>query len=317
MCGKEFANPQSFNGHKSHCKEHHLGKFGNLNSLNKMKKGHLQACQRGRQQYVNNREIEKQQHMQKWIIEQHKCENCGEVMTKYYGSGRFCSRSCANKRSHSEETKKKISESMKNVDITPLHKGGYKQRTTEEGVNPSVTFCRFCGNIIQNNNKAFCNNSCKTSFYRANLTNKKAYWGLCKFTFNLSLYPKYFDMQLIIRYGMYSASNRGNNLNGVSRDHLFSVKQGFVLGVDPYYISHPANCKLVLHKTNQKKNDKCSISIQELIKRVEQFNLHYGDYPNNLDYSLLPKDYNIKIKYKRKEIANENQSRKFRIEASN
>ncbi len=301
ICGKEFTNPQSFNGHKSHCKEHHLNKFGNLNNLNKMRKGHLQACQRGRQQYVNNRWIEKQQHIQRWILEQHNCETCGRVMTEYYASGRFCSKSCASTRMHSEETKKKISKSLKNVCTQPFAKRTYKKEVTKE-----FKLCRFCGNPIQNNNRAFCNNNCKTSFYRANLTHKKAYWDLCKFKFNLSQYPEYFDIQLIIKYGMYSASNRGNNLNGISRDHLFSIKQGFVLGVDPYYISHPANCSLMHHKTNLKKSDKCSISIQELIKRVEEFNFQYGVYPNNLDYSLLPKDYNIKIKYERKEYQNGN-----------
>ena len=37
------------------------------------------------------------------------CENCGKEIDGSFGSGRFCSRSCANSRSHSEATKKKIS----------------------------------------------------------------------------------------------------------------------------------------------------------------------------------------------------------------
>ena len=41
------------------------------------------------------------------------CENCGKHVTEIYGSGRFCSRSCANKRQHSEETKSKISKTLK------------------------------------------------------------------------------------------------------------------------------------------------------------------------------------------------------------
>lgn len=35
-------------------------------------------------------------------------------MTKKFGSGRFCSRSCANTRKHSEETKSKLSNANKN-----------------------------------------------------------------------------------------------------------------------------------------------------------------------------------------------------------
>ena len=29
-CGKTFTSPQSFNGHKSNCKIHHLSKYGSL-----------------------------------------------------------------------------------------------------------------------------------------------------------------------------------------------------------------------------------------------------------------------------------------------
>lgn len=34
-CGLEFFNPQSFNGHKGHCKAHYLAKYGNLDKYNK------------------------------------------------------------------------------------------------------------------------------------------------------------------------------------------------------------------------------------------------------------------------------------------
>jgi hypothetical protein len=40
-------------------------------------------------------------------------ENCGREHDGSYGSGRFCSRSCANSRARSEEDKKKISEGIK------------------------------------------------------------------------------------------------------------------------------------------------------------------------------------------------------------
>lgn len=37
------------------------------------------------------------------------CETCHKTCLSKFGSGRFCSRSCANTRTHSEETKKKLS----------------------------------------------------------------------------------------------------------------------------------------------------------------------------------------------------------------
>lgn len=41
------------------------------------------------------------------------CEKCGKEHDGSFGSGRFCSKSCANSRVHSEETKKKIGSSCK------------------------------------------------------------------------------------------------------------------------------------------------------------------------------------------------------------
>lgn len=41
-----------------------------------------------------------------------KCECCGKEITKIFGSGRFCSRSCANKRNKSTQSRQKTSKSM-------------------------------------------------------------------------------------------------------------------------------------------------------------------------------------------------------------
>lgn len=37
-----------------------------------------------------------------------QCENCGKEHDGSYGSGRFCCKSCANTRKHSNETKEKL-----------------------------------------------------------------------------------------------------------------------------------------------------------------------------------------------------------------
>lgn len=54
------------------------------------------------------------------------CQNCGKIMTEKYGSGRFCSKSCANTRHHSQETKQKISISNKSKNKGP-NKGSFKK----------------------------------------------------------------------------------------------------------------------------------------------------------------------------------------------
>ena len=61
-------------------------------------------------------------------------------MTEKFGSGRFCSRSCANTRQHSKETKNKISSSNKKTYYLVHNK---KENT-----------CKICGQIDCNND--FC-----------------------------------------------------------------------------------------------------------------------------------------------------------------
>lgn len=41
------------------------------------------------------------------------CEKCGKEVTEKFGSGRFCSKSCANSRIRADETKQKIGNSVK------------------------------------------------------------------------------------------------------------------------------------------------------------------------------------------------------------
>jgi len=107
-CGKEFENPQSFNGHKGHCKVHQLAKYGNLDKMNKVAKERSIVAGKTNSKNI---ELKKLRALSQWITEKHKCEHCGKIMTKKFGSGRFCSRACANSKKHSAETKAKIAKS--------------------------------------------------------------------------------------------------------------------------------------------------------------------------------------------------------------
>jgi len=66
------------------------------------------------------------------------------------------------------------------------------------------------------------------------------------------------------------------NLNGVSRDHMFSIAEGFKLGINPDLISHPANCKLMIQNKNLKKGAMSSITIDELTLKINNWNKIYG-----------------------------------------
>lgn len=97
----------------------------------------------------------------------------------------------------------------------------------------------------------------------------------CSFRFSLKDYPDEFDFSLVEKHGWYCAKNRGDNLNGVSRDHIVSVSFGFKNGIDPKIISHPANCQLLRHNDNVSKHKKCGLTIAELLVKISQWDDKY------------------------------------------
>lgn len=111
-CGKEFDNPQKFNGHKSHCQVH-LKLFNKIEAREKLQ---IEFKQYG-SIYIQKRKEDaikrKKERLNKWIDEKHTCEKCGKVMTEKYGSGRFCSSSCSKSRQFTEELKERISTKLK------------------------------------------------------------------------------------------------------------------------------------------------------------------------------------------------------------
>lgn len=108
----------------------------------------------------------------------------------------------------------------------------------------------------------------KGKFKQSNKEGLERYRQLSEFKFNVYDYPTKFNLLLLEEYGWYKTKNRGDNPSGISRDHMYSVKDGFENDIDPYYISHPANCKLMKHGDNNKKNTSSSITLEELKKRV-------------------------------------------------
>ena len=49
------------------------------------------------------------------------------------------------------------------------------------------------------------------------------------------------------------------------------VKYGFENNISPEIISHPANCRLLKHRDNNKKNIKCDITIEELLNKIKNW----------------------------------------------
>ena len=67
----------------------------------------LQALARRREQQ-ETRKREKEEEIQRYLSTNPRCERCGEVITQYIGSGRFCSNRCAVTHPHTNETKEKL-----------------------------------------------------------------------------------------------------------------------------------------------------------------------------------------------------------------
>ena len=151
-CGREFDTPQAFNSHKGNCKIHLIQKYGSYEKyLEVHNKNHENAGIKRSQ----TRRNKKEKSLNDWISEKHICENCGKVMTEKYGSGRFCSRSCANTRKHGEETKSKLSNANKNS--TSMRK---IKLLAEYEQNPK--FCSICGQKLpyDKRNRKTCSDEC-------------------------------------------------------------------------------------------------------------------------------------------------------------
>lgn len=121
----------------------------------------------------------------------------------------------------------------------------------------------------------FCSNKCAINNRRVDNGSLKSYRNQCKFKFSLNEFNDEFDFSLIDNYGWYKAKNNGDNPDGVSRDHCLSVRYGFDNNIDPLIISHPANCQLVTQRENASKGSKCSITLEELLEKIEAWNNKY------------------------------------------
>lgn len=213
--------------------------------------------------------------------------NCNRCNKEFYVTERekqfplkeryYCSRHCANTKPMTNEQKEKISNSAKTSEKVKIE--AQKRRKYKERI------CLECGKIFYNHNKcSFCNVECKKKFTIKNKThfqikneNYYVYRRKCNFLFALNCFPDEFDFSLINKFGWYKPKNKGNNLGGVSRDHMISVKYGYENNISPKIISHPANCKLMVHNDNIRKYISNDFNMEMLQRRIDDWNIKYKD----------------------------------------
>lgn len=199
------------------------------------------------------------------------CLECNKEILYENRENKFCNHSCSAK--YSNKTRKPFEIKFSKEGIESIRRS-VAERWSKKYVelkNLPKVFCGICGDEITKKRRKFCSKQCVKKSRQKDLTEKQKYRSECKFQFSLNEYPDKFDFSLIEKYGWYKASNHGNNLNGVSRDHMFSITDGFKLKVPVEIIRHPANCQLLRHGDNLKKNYKSCITYEQLLERIERW----------------------------------------------
>lgn len=200
------------------------------------------------------------------------CPKCDSSHSK---PGIFCSRQCANSRGpRSPEFKETVSQKLSNRKMTEERKlkiSGEKNGAWKGGKHTKI--CKFCEMSYDTHHTKtkYCSQECWKSDVAKHKNERELYKLACAFKFDVYDRPDRFDISLVEKYGWYTASNRGSNQTGVQRDHMYSVADGFSNNVDPAIISHPANCKLLANFENQTKRSKSTISLSELLERIENW----------------------------------------------
>ena len=229
--------------------------------------------------YTKVGESLKKNSREKYLQNPKKCKKCENFIDYENRINLYCSKECSKsvinqvnkkglKYNMSEEGKQNIIQSnFKRLGILDVY-NDYK-------LNPNkCSNCDISLNFKKRNNK-YCCVECRRIHERHLMTEYCKYKQDSKFNFNLSDFPIEFEFSLIEKYGWYKPKNRGNNLGGISRDHIYSVNEGFKNNIDPKIISHPANCRLMIHSDNISKNKKSDITIDELLKKIEDWDKKY------------------------------------------
>ena len=178
----------------------------------------------------------------------HQCEVCGKdyevqctehahELSKYRKTCcDVCAKQLTLQKTDSEARREKIALGFKNKSEKYLeyYKKRYNINKPKEKI--IIKVCEYCGNKFtpRYNHTKYCSSTCalkhRSLMYYKDADSKKLkhlYKLSCQFNFALNSYPDEFDFSLIEKYGWYKAKNIGNNLNGISRDHIYSRDKGF------------------------------------------------------------------------------------------
>ncbi|MDD4804152.1 MAG: NUMOD3 domain-containing DNA-binding protein [Candidatus Pacebacteria bacterium] len=88
------------------------------------------------------------------------------------------------------------------------------------------------------------------------------------------------ETELLLKYKVF---NPKTNTKGMVRDHIFSRKTGFDMGVFPEIMRHPCNCGIILNTENiskcHNKNKKSDgITLEELFNNISEYKLQWKEH---------------------------------------
>jgi len=195
------------------------------------------------------------------------CKHCSKKLRYSERNNKFCSHSCS----------AKFNNTNRNWRPSEQHKNAIKEKLSKEkiivGPYTRVYFrsCKVCSLSFATAKKFLKCDTCRKQV-NPNIP--------FRFTFNVYDYPDLFDLSLIEKHGWFSAGGKKKNVNlaGVSRDHKISCAEALRNKYNPYYISHPLNCELMLHSKNNRKNSKSSLNYQELVEQVNNYDVLRGGH---------------------------------------
>lgn len=107
--------------------------------------------------------------------------------------------------------------------------------------------------------------------YNPHKTKFQKYKIKCNFDFKFKDFPLEFDISKV-RNMFHPILNR----HGYTRDHKLSINDGFLMNIPPELIKHPANCAIISHSANSRKNIHSSINIEQLIKMILKWEERYS-----------------------------------------
>jgi hypothetical protein len=239
------------------------------------------------------------------------CNICKSVLSYDKRNAKLCSKECF-KVNVSLNNPSRNLDSNKRYEVNrKIQKSIEKNRIERLKSNEYTKVCIYCNTQFTATRKTAkgCSLDCFNTYRKkqslANKSKRLIYRQMAAFRFGLNSYHDEFDFNLIKKYGWYQPKNHGDNLKGISRDHIFSVNDGFKLMVNPLILAHPANCNLLRHNENNSKNSKSLITLDELLTKINEWNIKYNeDFSIDKIYITDDELINIAFKIKSRRIYN-------------